>query len=49
MEMEIEMETEMEMETDMETLAWYWTGLTQTPSFSAGQKLNVLIQPVTCS
>ena len=39
-------EMEMEMETEMETLAWQWTGLTQTPSFSAGPKLNV---PITCS
>ena len=30
----------------METLAWYWTGLTQTTSFSVGQKLNMLIQSI---
>ena len=34
---------------EMKTLAQYWTGLTQTPSFSAKQKLNLLIQPTTCS
>jgi len=27
----------------------YWTGLTQTTSFSVGQKLNVLIQAINCS
>ena len=27
----------------------HWTGLTQTTSFSVGQKLNVLIQFITCS
>jgi len=25
----------------------YWTRLTQTTSFSVGQKLNMLIQPIT--
>jgi len=27
----------------------HWTGLTQTTSFSVGQKLNLLIQPINCS
>ena len=43
----------MEMETEMEN-KWklclnHWSGLTQTTSFSVGQKLNVLIQPITGS
>jgi len=52
-----EMEMETEMETEMENwngnsctvVSNHWTELTQTPTFSVGQKLNLLIQPITCS
>ena len=43
-----EMETEEENwnENSCTVVSNHWTGLTQTPSFSAGQKLNMLIQPI---
>ena len=53
--MEMEMETEMETETEnwngnsCTVVSNHWIGFTQTTSFSVGQKLNMLIQPITCS
>jgi len=50
----MEMETEMGMEMEncgnsCTVVSNRWTGLTQIPTFSVGQKLNMIIQPITCS
>jgi len=51
MEMETEMETQMENRNGNSCMVVsnHWTGLTQTTSFSVGQKLNVLTQSINCS